>query len=56
MARAIHHGCQGDFKIAEQNTSRGDLANLRSFLPLFLHKNDKNVIADEVTMTCAVLP
>jgi hypothetical protein len=40
----------------EQNTRRGDLANLRSFLPIFLRENENNVIEDEVTMACAVLP
>ncbi|MFZ0896848.1 MAG: hypothetical protein WAZ77_20300 [Candidatus Nitrosopolaris sp.] len=48
--------CQGDFKIPEQNTRRGDLVNLRSFLSIFLHENDNNVIEDEVTTTCGVLP
>ena len=46
----------GDLKIEDQNTSHGDLPNLRSFLPIFPHENGNNVIEDEVTMSCAVLP
>lgn len=50
-----HHRCQGDL-IPEQNTKRGDLVNLGSFLSIFLRENHNNVIEDEVTTTCAVLP
>ena len=37
----------GDLKIEDQNTSHGDLPNLRSFLPIFPHENGNNVIEDE---------
>jgi hypothetical protein len=53
---ASHHDIHGDFKIGEQNTSRGDLANSRLFWAIFLRKNRNNGLEDEVTMTCAVLP
>ena len=53
---ASHHGRHGDLKIGEENTSRGDLSNSRLFWAIFLRKNRNNVIEDEVTMTCAVLP
>jgi hypothetical protein len=56
VASQSSHDIDGDFKIVEQNTSRGDLPNSRSFSAIFLRKNENNVIEDEVTMTCAVLP